>query len=125
MPAVDVEEVIRLAVASGISRDAFPSDWEGHELALYQDFTGRGTSEELARRLHEEKRSRGDWILDLGSKALLLSKAKDNTGSCAIGPFIRLFDDSFTLDDVRKAVVELRVTGTDNFVLDGSSSMKK
>ena len=76
MPAVDVEEVIRLAVASGISRDAFPSDWEGNELALYQDFTGRGTSEELARRLHEEKRSRGDWILDLGSKALLLSKAQ-------------------------------------------------
>src|SRR5215469_4877036 len=33
-----------------------------------------------------------------GRSALLLSKAKDNTGSCAIGPFLRLFDDSFTLD---------------------------
>jgi fumarylacetoacetate (FAA) hydrolase family protein len=59
-----------------------------------------------------------------GRSALLLSKAKDNTGSCALGPFIRLFDDEFTLDDVRQAVVELRVTGRDNFVLDGSSSMK-
>src|SRR6266702_887123 len=59
-----------------------------------------------------------------GRSALLLSKAKDNTGSCALGPFIRLFDGTFTLDDVRKAVVDLRVAGTDGFTLDGSSSMK-
>src|SRR5713101_5445085 len=59
-----------------------------------------------------------------GRSALLLSKAKDNTGSCALGPFIRLFDATFTLDDIRKAVVDLRVAGTDGFVLDGSSSMK-
>ncbi len=59
-----------------------------------------------------------------GRSALLLSKAKDNTGSCALGPFIRLFDATFTLDDVRHAVVVLRVAGDDGFVLDGSSSMK-
>ncbi len=59
-----------------------------------------------------------------GRSALLLSKAKDNTGSCALGPFIRLFDATFTLDDVRQAVVDLRVAGNDGFVLDGSSSMK-
>ena len=35
-----------------------------------------------------------------GRSALLLSKAKDNNASCAIGPLLRLFDDSFTLDDV-------------------------
>ena len=28
-----------------------------------------------------------------GRSALLLGKAKDNNASCAIGPFIRLFDD--------------------------------
>ena len=44
-----------------------------------------------------------------GRSALLLSKAKDNNASCAIGPFIRLFDDSFTLDDVRSAEVELDI----------------
>jgi fumarylacetoacetate (FAA) hydrolase family protein len=59
-----------------------------------------------------------------GRSALLLSKAKDNTGSCALGPFIRLFDNTFKLDDVRRAVVALWVAGTDGFVLDGSSSMK-
>jgi len=59
-----------------------------------------------------------------GRSALLLSKAKDNTGSCALGPFIRLFDATFRLDDVRQAVVDLRVAGTDGFVLNGSSSMK-
>jgi fumarylacetoacetate (FAA) hydrolase family protein len=60
-----------------------------------------------------------------GRSALLLCKAKDNTGSCAIGPFVRLFDDGFTLDDVRRAEVGLRVEGTDGFVLDGVSSMSR
>src|SRR5919202_6374269 len=48
-----------------------------------------------------------------GRSALLLGKAKDNNGSSAIGPFLRLFDGSFTLDDVRRAEVTLRVEGTD------------
>ena len=60
-----------------------------------------------------------------GRSALLLSKAKDNNASCAIGPMIRLFDDSFTLDDVRNAELDLTVTGEDGFVLNGHSSMKK
>ncbi|MDB5691014.1 MAG: fumarylacetoacetate hydrolase [Alphaproteobacteria bacterium] len=58
-----------------------------------------------------------------GRSALLLSKAKDNNASCAIGPFIRLFDDGFTMDDVRRARVELVVEGQDNFRLEGESSM--
>ncbi|HEU0100370.1 MAG TPA: fumarylacetoacetate hydrolase family protein [Allosphingosinicella sp.] len=58
-----------------------------------------------------------------GRSALLLSKAKDNNASCAIGPFIRLFDDGFSMDDVRGAVVELVVEGADNFRLEGESSM--
>jgi fumarylacetoacetate (FAA) hydrolase family protein len=60
-----------------------------------------------------------------GRSALLLCKAKDNTGSCAVGPFIRLFDQTFSLDDVRRAEVALRVEGTDGFVLDGASSMSR
>ena len=60
-----------------------------------------------------------------GRSALLLGKAKDNNASCAIGPFIRLFDDSFTLDDVRKATVTLTVEGEDGFRLEGSTSMAK
>jgi fumarylacetoacetate (FAA) hydrolase family protein len=58
-----------------------------------------------------------------GRSALLLSKAKDNNASCAIGPFVRLFDASFSLDDVRGAEVGLTVEGADNFRLEGSSSM--
>ena len=60
-----------------------------------------------------------------GRSALLLSKAKDNNASCSIGPFIRLFDDSYGLDDVRGETVELEVTGKDGFVLRGSSSMSQ
>jgi len=60
-----------------------------------------------------------------GRSALLLGKAKDNNASCAIGPFIRLFDQHFTIDDVRKAEVELVIEGTDNFRLEGRSSMSK
>ncbi|HTO63394.1 MAG TPA: fumarylacetoacetate hydrolase family protein [Bradyrhizobium sp.] len=60
-----------------------------------------------------------------GRSALLLSKAKDNNASCAIGPLLRLFDASFSLDDVRKMEVGLNVKGEDGFVLDGHSSIAK
>lgn len=58
-----------------------------------------------------------------GRSALLLGKAKDNNASCAIGPFIRLFDADFTLDHVRESVVRLEIEGEDGFKLEGSSSM--
>ena len=60
-----------------------------------------------------------------GRSALLLGKAKDNNASCSIGPFIRLFDAHYTIDDVRSAVVELTIAGPDNFRLEGRSSMKE
>ena len=58
-----------------------------------------------------------------GRSALLLGKAKDNNASCALGPFIRLFDGGFTLDQVRQTKVELEIAGTDNYRLEGASSM--
>lgn len=60
-----------------------------------------------------------------GRSALLLSKAKDNNASTALGPLLRLFDESFNLDDVRNAEVDLRVEGEDGFILSGSSSMRQ
>jgi fumarylacetoacetate (FAA) hydrolase family protein len=58
-----------------------------------------------------------------GRSALLLSKAKDNNASCAIGPFVRFFDATFTLDDVRKMEITLEVRGPEGFVLHGASSL--
>jgi fumarylacetoacetate (FAA) hydrolase family protein len=58
-----------------------------------------------------------------GRSALLLSKAKDNNASTAIGPLIRFFDGAFTLDTVRRIEVSLKVEGEDGFTLEGSSSM--
>jgi fumarylacetoacetate (FAA) hydrolase family protein len=60
-----------------------------------------------------------------GRSALLLGKAKDQNASCAIGPLLRLFDASFTLDDVRAAHVGLTVEGEDGFRLEGGSSIAK
>lgn len=60
-----------------------------------------------------------------GRSALLLGKSKDNNGSCAIGPFIRVFDDAFTIDDVRSAEISLLVEGEDGFRLTGASSMSE
>jgi fumarylacetoacetate (FAA) hydrolase family protein len=60
-----------------------------------------------------------------GRSALLLGKAKDNNASCAIGPFIRLFDDHFSIDDVRQCEISLIVKGQDGFVMQGSSSMSQ
>ena len=58
-----------------------------------------------------------------GRSALLLGKAKDNNASCAVGPFIRLFDRGFDMDDVRSATVALTVEGEDGYRLEGESSM--
>lgn len=52
-----------------------------------------------------------------GRSALLLGRAKDNNASCALGPMIRLFDEHFTLEDVRHADIELTITGRDGFAL--------
>jgi fumarylacetoacetate (FAA) hydrolase family protein len=63
-----------------------------------------------------------------GRSALLLGKAKDNNASCAIGPFIRLFDAQFTLDDVRRCELTMTVTGPEvptPFVMQGASSLAK
>jgi fumarylacetoacetate (FAA) hydrolase family protein len=58
-----------------------------------------------------------------GRSALLLGKAKDNNASASLGPFIRLFDGSFSIADVKQAVVRLKVEGEDGFSLEGASSM--
>jgi fumarylacetoacetate (FAA) hydrolase family protein len=60
-----------------------------------------------------------------GRSALLLGKAKDQNASCALGPFMRFFDATFSLDDVRAATVSLTVEGEDGFRLEGGSSMAR
>jgi fumarylacetoacetate (FAA) hydrolase family protein len=58
-----------------------------------------------------------------GRSALLLGKAKDNNASCAIGPFIRLFDEHFGIDEVRRCELAMQIDGSDGFALGGHSSM--
>src|SRR5690242_21435859 len=58
-----------------------------------------------------------------GRSALLLGKAKDNNASCAIGPFVRLFDEHYGIDDVRTCDLTMRVEGPDGFALDGASAI--
>ncbi len=60
-----------------------------------------------------------------GRSALLLGKAKDNNASCALGPFIRVFDDGFTIDDVRSAVLDLKIDGPEGYELIGRSTMSE
>jgi fumarylacetoacetate (FAA) hydrolase family protein len=60
-----------------------------------------------------------------GRSALLLGKAKDNNGSCAIGPCIRVFDENFSIADVRVCELELEIRGEDGFTLKGSSALSK
>jgi fumarylacetoacetate (FAA) hydrolase family protein len=58
-----------------------------------------------------------------GRSALLLGRAKDNNASCAIGPFIRLLDEHFTLDDLRQSDIGLQVNGPDGYAFEGQGSM--
>ena len=58
-----------------------------------------------------------------GRSALLLGKAKDNNASCAVGPFIRLFDEHYTIDDVRACDLALHIEGPEGFSFSGSSAM--
>ena len=56
---------------------------------------------------------------------MLLSKAKDNNASCAIGPMVSLFDETFSLDDVRNAELDLTIEGPEGYLLKGRSSMNQ
>ncbi len=60
-----------------------------------------------------------------GRSALLLGRAKDNNGSCAVGPFIRLFDEKFNMESIRSCDVSLRIVGADGFELNAKSSMSQ
>ncbi|MEC5200977.1 fumarylacetoacetate (FAA) hydrolase family protein [Arthrobacter sp. PL16] len=60
-----------------------------------------------------------------GRSALLLGMAKDNNGSAALGPFIRLFDDAYTLDDARQETIRLIVSGANGYTLTGTNSVQR
>ncbi len=63
-----------------------------------------------------------DWE---GRSALLLGRAKDNNASCAVGPFIRLLDEHFGVDDLRQVRVEIEVQGEDGFTASGSYNLSQ
>jgi fumarylacetoacetate (FAA) hydrolase family protein len=60
-----------------------------------------------------------------GRSALLLGKAKDNNASAAVGPFVRLFDDGYGIDELRASVVRLSIDGEDGYRLDGASELAR
>jgi fumarylacetoacetate (FAA) hydrolase family protein len=56
-----------------------------------------------------------------GASALLLPLAKDNNASASLGPFVRLFDSAFRLDDAASTTITMRIEGTDGFVLQATA----
>jgi fumarylacetoacetate (FAA) hydrolase family protein len=108
-----------------------PVGW-GAEIGVRSDSGWNNPEPEVVLAVDSHGRARGATLgndVNLrdfeGRSALLLSKAKDNNASCAIGPFIRLFDDRFTMDDVRSAEVALTIDGPEGYRLEGSSSMRE
>jgi fumarylacetoacetate (FAA) hydrolase family protein len=108
------------AIGTGVDAGVHPaSSWNDPEPEIVLVVTSRGTV--VGATLGNDVNLRDVE----GRSALLLSKAKDNNASAAIGPFLRFFDDGFSLDDIRRTVVTLTVEGEDKFRLEGSSSMAR
>lgn len=104
----------------------------GDEIGVRSDSTWNNPEPEVALLVDSEGRAVGATLgndVNLrdfeGRSALLLGKAKDNNASCALGPFVRLFDEGFTIDDVARAEVTLTIEGEDGYVLHGRSSMRE
>jgi fumarylacetoacetate (FAA) hydrolase family protein len=106
------------AVGTGAEIGIHPkSEWNNPEpeIVLAVSATGRAVGATLGNDVN---------LRDVeGRSALLLGKAKDNNASCAIGPFIRLFDEHFGMDDVRRADLALHISGPEGFTFTGRSSM--
>lgn len=120
----DAEIFTKAAILSSVG-------W-GADIGVRSDSHWNNPEPEIVLAIDSSGRSRGATLgndVNLrdfeGRSALLLSKAKDNNASCAIGPFIRLFDTRFTMNDVRGAVLSLTVEGNDNYRLEGESSMRE
>ncbi len=106
------------SVGTGATVGIHPqSHWNNPEPEIVLAVTSRGTT--IGATLGNDVNLR-DFE---GRSALLLGKAKDNNASCAIGPFVRLFDGHFGIDDVRRADLAMRVDGLDGFTLHGASSL--
>jgi fumarylacetoacetate (FAA) hydrolase family protein len=118
-PEIFTKAPVLSAVGTGAAIGVLArSTWNNPEpeLALAVTSTGKAVGAMLANDVN---------LRDFeGRSALLLTEAKDNNASCALGPFVRIFDDSFSLETARSLDIELRVTGAeDGFEMNGSSSM--
>lgn len=104
----------------------------GAEIGMHPDSQKTFAEPEVVMVVNAEGRIQGatlgvDMTLrDVHARShLLLSRTKEHNGSCAVGPFIRLFDNTFSLANVQGMKVTYAIEGQDGAVTTDTGSMER
>jgi fumarylacetoacetate (FAA) hydrolase family protein len=95
----------------------------GVEVGIHPPLAASRTEPELVLAINSRGRVVGATLGNHIAPRNASGSAMGANACCAVGPFIRLFDSAYTVDDVLDCEILLRIDGGNVFVLHGGSPM--